>query len=55
MLGMLGTRMWPASSRLPNMLHFTDPPTVTVSVGDPLRTKAASHHADTKKTARLQQ
>ena len=31
------------------MLFFTDPPTVTVSVGDPLRTMGASLDADTKK------
>jgi len=35
------------------MLDFTDPPTVVVSVGDPLRTKAASHQSDMQKPVRL--
>ncbi|HEY5250507.1 MAG TPA: HAD-IB family hydrolase [Acidimicrobiales bacterium] len=37
-IGLWGTeRVWPRSSRLPNMTTFTDPPAIRVRVGPPVR------------------
>ena len=49
-VGMWGTeKVWPRSSRFPNVLNLTDPPTVRVSVGEPITTSGTSLAADTKK------
>jgi putative phosphoserine phosphatase/1-acylglycerol-3-phosphate O-acyltransferase len=49
-VGMWGTeRVWPRSSRLPNLLNVTNPPLVTVRVGDPVKLTGKSLDADTKK------
>ncbi len=50
-LGLWGTeKVWPRSSRLPNVLNVTSPPTVRVRVGSPVGgLKAKSLDADTKK------
>jgi putative phosphoserine phosphatase/1-acylglycerol-3-phosphate O-acyltransferase len=49
-VGMWGTeQVWPRSSRLPNMFNITDPPLVTVRVGEPVDVKHRSHDADTKR------
>lgn len=48
-IGLWGTeKVWPRSARLPNMLNFTDPPAVSVRVGEPLNTPGSSLDADTK-------
>lgn len=48
-VGLWGTeKVWPRSARLPNMLNFTDPPTVSLRVGEPLQTPGSSLDADTK-------
>ena len=37
-IGLWGTeRVWPRSARLPTMTTFTDPPTIQVRVGTPVR------------------
>ena len=41
--------MWPRSSRLPNVLNVTDPPTVRIRVGEPVELKYRSLDADTKR------
>jgi putative phosphoserine phosphatase/1-acylglycerol-3-phosphate O-acyltransferase len=49
-VGMWGTeKVWPRSSRFPNVLNLTNPPTVRVSVGAPVATSGKSLAADTKK------
>ena len=49
-VGMWGTeRVWPRSSRLPNVLNLTDPPTVQIRVGGPVRLVGRSLEADTKR------
>ena len=49
-VGMWGTEhVWPRSSRLPNVLNITDPPTVQIRVGEPVELKHASLEADTKR------
>jgi putative phosphoserine phosphatase/1-acylglycerol-3-phosphate O-acyltransferase len=50
-IGLWGTeKVWPRSSRLPNVLNVTNPPTVTVRVGAPVAgLKGKSLDADTKK------
>jgi len=49
-VGLWGTeKVWPRSKRLPNMLNFTDPPTVRVRVGPPVELKGKSLDADTKR------
>jgi putative phosphoserine phosphatase / 1-acylglycerol-3-phosphate O-acyltransferase len=49
-VGLWGTeRVWPRSSRLPNVLNVVDPPLVTVSVGPPVALKRRSLDADTKR------
>ncbi|CAN5655471.1 MAG: HAD-IB family hydrolase [Ilumatobacteraceae bacterium] len=49
-IGLWGTeKVWPRSSRLPNVLNVTNPPTVTVRVGDPVELKYRSLDADTKR------
>lgn len=48
-IGLWGTeQVWPRSSRLPNVLNVTDPPTVRIRVGPPVSgLKATSLKADT--------
>lgn len=49
-IGMWGTeQVWPRSSRLPNVLNVTNPPLVTVRVGEPVDLKHRSPDADTKR------
>ncbi len=49
-VGLWGTdRVWPRSSRLPNVLNVTDPPLVTMSVGPAVELKGRSLDADTKR------
>lgn len=49
-LGLWGTeKVWPRSSRVPNVLALANPPTVTVRVGDPVALKYRSVDADTKR------
>ena len=49
-VGLWGTeKVWPRSSRLPNVLNLTDPPLVQISVGEPVELKHRSLDADTKR------
>jgi putative phosphoserine phosphatase/1-acylglycerol-3-phosphate O-acyltransferase len=49
-IGLWGTeRVWPRSSRLPNVLNVTDPPEVRIRVGGPVDLKHRSLEADTKR------
>jgi putative phosphoserine phosphatase / 1-acylglycerol-3-phosphate O-acyltransferase len=49
-IGLWGTeRVWPRSSRLPNVTNVTDPPLVTVRVGDPVGLKHRSVAKDTER------
>jgi putative phosphoserine phosphatase/1-acylglycerol-3-phosphate O-acyltransferase len=49
-IGMWGTeKVWPRSSRLPNVLNVTSPPTVRIRVGEPVELKYRSLDADTKR------
>ncbi|HEV3227303.1 MAG TPA: HAD-IB family hydrolase [Acidimicrobiales bacterium] len=49
-VGMWGTeRVWPRSSRLPNVLNVTNPPLITIRVGAPVATAGKSLDADTKR------
>jgi len=49
-VGLWGTeRVWPRSSRFPNVLNLTDPPTVQVRVGEPVHLIGRSLEADTKR------
>jgi putative phosphoserine phosphatase/1-acylglycerol-3-phosphate O-acyltransferase len=49
-VGLWGTeRVWPRSSRLPNVLNVTNPPVVTVRMGPPVALKYRSADADTKR------
>ena len=49
-IGLWGTeRVWPRSSRLPNVLNVVDPPEIRVRVGAPVDLKYRSPDADTKR------
>ena len=49
-VGLWGTeKVWPRSSRVPNVLNLTSPPTVQVRVGEPVELKGRSLEADTKR------
>ncbi len=49
-LGLWGTnKVWPRSSRLPNLLNVTDPPEVRIRVGPPVDLRYRSLAADTKR------
>ena len=49
-VGLWGTeRVWRRSSRLPNVLNVTGPPTVRIRVGPPVELKYRSLDADTKR------
>jgi putative phosphoserine phosphatase/1-acylglycerol-3-phosphate O-acyltransferase len=41
--------VWPRSSRIPNVLNLTDPPTVRIRVGEPVQLVGRSLEADTKR------
>jgi putative phosphoserine phosphatase/1-acylglycerol-3-phosphate O-acyltransferase len=53
-IGVWGTeKVWPRSSRLPNVLNLTDPPTVRIRVGPPVTgLKGKSLKADTERIMR---
>ena len=49
-VGLWGTELvWPRSSRLPNLLNVTHPPTVRVRVGEPLTLRGKTADSNTKK------
>jgi putative phosphoserine phosphatase/1-acylglycerol-3-phosphate O-acyltransferase len=49
-VGLWGTeKVWPRSARVPNVLNLVTPPTVTVTVGEPVKLAYRSADADTKK------
>lgn len=49
-VGLWGTeRVWPRSSRVPDVLNVTDPPTVRIRVGEPVALVGRSLNADTKR------
>jgi len=49
-VGLWGTELvWPRSSRLPNLLNVTHPPTVRVRVGEPLTLRGKTAESNTKK------
>ena len=49
-VGLWGTeKVWPRSARVPNMLNLVAPPTVTVTVGSPVKLGHRSPDADTKR------
>ncbi len=49
-VGLWGTeKVWPRSSKVPNMLNLLSPPTVTITVGEPVELKYRSPAADTKR------
>lgn len=49
-VGLWGTEeVWPRSSRLPNVLNVTNPPLVTIRVGEAVDLKHRSPDADTKR------
>jgi putative phosphoserine phosphatase/1-acylglycerol-3-phosphate O-acyltransferase len=49
-VGLWGTeKVWPRSGRGPKMLALADPPTVRISVGEPVAIKGKSVDADTKR------
>jgi putative phosphoserine phosphatase / 1-acylglycerol-3-phosphate O-acyltransferase len=49
-VGLWGTeRVWPRSSRVPNVLNVTNPPLVTVRVGAPFQLTGESVEADTER------
>ena len=53
-MGIWGTeKVWPRSSRLPNILNVTDPPTVRIRVGPPITgLRGKSLKADTPRIMR---
>jgi len=49
-VGLWGTeKVWPRSSRLPNLLNVTAPPTIRVRVGDPLQLRGKTPGPDTRR------
>ena len=49
-IGLWGTeKVWPRSSRVPNVLNVVAPPLVTVRVGKPVKLELADADVDTKK------
>lgn len=49
-VGLWGTeQVWPRSSRVPNVLNLTSPPTIRVRVGDPVDLKYRSTAKDTER------
>lgn len=49
-IGLWGTeKVWPRSARLPNVLNVVNPPTITITVGPPVKLAYRSADADTKR------
>jgi putative phosphoserine phosphatase/1-acylglycerol-3-phosphate O-acyltransferase len=49
-VGLWGTeRVWPRSSRVPDVTNLTSPPTVRIRVGEPVALRGRSVEADTKR------
>ena len=49
-VGLWGTeKVWPRSSRLPNMLNVSNPPLITIRVGEPVTLKYKSVKKDTER------
>jgi putative phosphoserine phosphatase / 1-acylglycerol-3-phosphate O-acyltransferase len=49
-VGLWGTeRVWPRSSRVPNVLNVFNPPKVTITAGAPVAMKYRSPDADTRR------
>ena len=49
-VGMWGTeKVWPRSARVPNVLNIVTPPTITITVGGPVKLGYRSPDADTKR------
>jgi putative phosphoserine phosphatase/1-acylglycerol-3-phosphate O-acyltransferase len=49
-VGLWGTeKVWPRSSRLPNVLNVTNPPLITIRVGEPVTLKYKSVKKDTER------
>ncbi len=49
-VGLWGTeKVWPRSARLPNVLNVLTPPTITITVGPPVKLAYRDPDADTKK------
>jgi putative phosphoserine phosphatase/1-acylglycerol-3-phosphate O-acyltransferase len=49
-LGLWGTEeVWPRSSRLPNVLNLTSPPTIRVRIGEPFHVSGDDVDADTRR------
>ncbi len=49
-VGLWGTeQVWPRSSRVPNVLNITSPPTIRIRVGDPVELKYKSAAKDTER------
>ncbi len=49
-VGLWGTEhVWPRSARLPNVLNVLNPPTITITVGAPVKLAHRSPDADTKR------
>jgi putative phosphoserine phosphatase/1-acylglycerol-3-phosphate O-acyltransferase len=49
-IGLWGTeKVWPRSSRIPNVLNVVTPPTVMIKVGEPIKLSYEGVEADTEK------
>ena len=49
-IGLWGTeKVWPRSSKIPNILNITNPPLVTVRVGEPIMLRGRTAESNTKK------
>ncbi|MDO8391905.1 MAG: HAD-IB family hydrolase [Actinomycetota bacterium] len=49
-VGLWGTeKVWPRSARLPNVLNVLNPPSITITVGQPVKLAYRSADADTKR------
>ena len=49
-IGLWGTeKVWPRSARVPNVLNVVNPPTITITVGPPVKLSYRSAEADTKR------
>lgn len=49
-VGLWGTELvWPRSSRLPNLLNVTNPPTIRIRVGEPLQLRGKTADSNTKR------
>jgi putative phosphoserine phosphatase/1-acylglycerol-3-phosphate O-acyltransferase len=49
-IGLWGTELvWPRSSRLPNILNISSPPTIRVRVGEPITLRGKTADSNTKR------